>query len=257
MRRLALSVGIVALLLLGTAEADTVSGGNVRVSFRGWISPETLPRSEAAPIALHVAGTVTPVGGLRPASLERVTVEINRHAVATTRGLPTCPWKQLLSTTTKRALEICSDALIGTGHFSSHIDIPDQAPFPAKGRMLAFNSRRNGKVTVAAHVFGRDPVPTSEVLPMTFSRRGQGSFGPIVSLEMPEIGNEWGYVSGFDITLSREYRYRGRTMSVISASCPAPAGIHKAPFKAARGVYELADGSTLTRTLSGSCQVAG
>jgi hypothetical protein len=92
---------------------------------------------------------------------------------------------------------------------------------------------------------------------MTFSRHGQGAFGPIISVEMPKIGNEWGYVSGFDITLKRHYRYRGRSMSVISASCPAPAGIHKAPFKAARGIYELADGSTLTRTLSGSCEVAG
>ena len=174
-------------------------------------------------------------------------MEINRHAVVTTRGLPTCPWRRLLSTTSRQALEICRDALIGTGHFTSHIDIPEQAPFPAAGRMLAFNSRRNGKPAVAAHVYGRDPVPTSEVLPMTFSRRGQGSFGPIVSVEMPKIGNEWGYVTGFDLTLKRRYRYRGRAMSVISASCPAPAGIREAPFKAARGTYELAGGSTLTR----------
>ena len=96
MKRLALVGGIVALSLLGTAQAEVVSGGNVRVSFRGWISPEALPRSEAAPIALHVAGTVEPVGGQRPASLEGVTVEINRHAVLTTRGLPTCPWRRLL-----------------------------------------------------------------------------------------------------------------------------------------------------------------
>jgi hypothetical protein len=256
MRRLALFVGIVALSLLGSAQADVVSGGNVRVSFRGWISPEALPRGEAAPIALHVAGTVTPVGGQRPASLARVTVEVNRHAVATTRGLPTCPWRRLQSRTSKQALQLCGDALIGTGHFTSHIDIPEQAPFPAVGRMLAFNSRRNGKPAVAAHVYGKNPVPTSEVLPMTFSRRGQGAFGPIVSVEMPKIGNEWGYVSGFDLTLERRYRYHGRAMSVISASCPAPAGVREAPFKAARGIYELADGSTLTRTLSGSCQVA-
>jgi len=81
-------------------------------------------------------------------------------------------------------------------------------------------------------------VPTSEVLPMTFSRHGQGNFGPIVSVAMPNIGNEWGYVSGFDLTLKRRYRYRGRAMSVISASCPAPKDVHVAPFKAARGTFE-------------------
>src|SRR6478735_6362495 len=187
MRRLALLVGIVALSLLGSAQADIVSGGNVRISFDGWISPEALPRSETAPIALHVAGTVEPVGDGRPASLERVTVEVNRNAVFTTRGLPTCPWRRLKAVRSDRALEICGDALIGTGHFTSHIDIPEQAPFPAVGRLLAFNSRKSGKPAIAAHVFGRDPVPTSEVLRMTLSRRGQGAFGPIVTVEMPKI----------------------------------------------------------------------
>jgi len=254
-RRTGLLIGIALLALLGVAQADVITGGNVRVSFRGWISPKTLPRSESAPIALHVAGTVTPVNGQRPAALKRVTVEVNRHAVATTRGLPTCPWRRLLATTTHQALEVCRDSLIGTGHFSSHIDIPDQAPFPAEGRMLAFKSRLDGRPAVAAHVYGTDPVPTVEVLPMTFTRHGQGSFGPIVSVEMPDIGNEWGYVNAFDLTLKRRYRYQGRSMSVISASCPAPADIDEAPFKAARGIFELADGSTLTRVVSGSCKV--
>jgi hypothetical protein len=257
MKRILLLAGVAALGLLGVAQGDIVSGGNVRVSFRGWISPETLPRSGAAPIALHVAGTVTPLDGQRPAALERVTVEINRHAFATTRGLPTCPWPKLRSTTSARALEICRDALIGTGHFSSHIDIPEQAPFPAEGRLLAFNTRRNGKPAVAAHVYGKDPVPTSEVLPMTFARHGQGNFGPLVSIEMPNIGNEWGYVTGFDLTLERSYRYRGRPMSVISATCPAPADVREVPFKAARGTFELAGGSTLTRTVNGTCRVRG
>ena len=45
-------------------------------------------------------------------------------------------------------------------------------------------------------------------------------------------------------------------MSVISASCPAPPGIREAPFKAARGTYELGDGTTLTRTFSDTCKVA-
>lgn len=246
------------LSLLGVAQADVVSGGNVNVSFRGWINPQVLPRTEAAPITLHVAGTVEPLPGQRPVALERVTIELNRYGVITTRGLPTCPWKSLLSTNSEHALAICRDALIGTGHFTSHIDIPEQAPFPASGRLLAFNTRLHGRPAVAAHVFGKDPAPTSEVLPMTFTRTGpaSGPFGPKLTVEMPNIGDEWGYVTGFDLTLDRRYRYRGRAMSVVSASCPAPAGVSRAPFKAARGTYELADGSTLTRTLSGSCEVA-
>jgi hypothetical protein len=253
-RRAALLIGIALLLLIGVAQADVISGGNVRVSFRGWISPETLPRSEAAPITLHVAGRISPVAGRRPEALEQVTIEVNRHAVATTRGLPVCPWDRLVSENSRRALAICGDSLIGTGHFSSHIDIPEQAPFPAEGRMLAFKSERNGRPALAAHIFGLNPVPTSEVLPMTFRRRGEGNFGPIVTVKMPDIGNEWGYVNGFDLTLKRRYRYRGRMLSVISATCPAPDGLDEVPFRAARGVFELADGSTFTRVVDGSCK---
>lgn len=242
--------------LLAVAQADVVSGGDVRVSFQASINPKKLPRRGAAPIALHVAARVTPLEGRRPEALRRVTVEVNRHAVATTRGLPRCPWHELLSLSSRRALKVCGDSLIGTGHFSSHIDIPAQAPFPAQGRLLAFNSIRHGRPAVAAHVFGIDPAPISEVLPMTFSRRGQGNFGPIVTVQMPNIGNDWGYVNGFDLTLKRTWRYRGRRMSVISASCPAPPDIQVVPFKAARGVFEMSDGSSLTRIVGGRCRAA-
>ena len=256
MKRILVLAGIAALGLLGVAQGDIVSGGNVRVSFRGWISPEALPRSEAAPIALHVAGTVEPIGGRRPAALEEVTVEINRHGIVDTHGLPTCPWKRLQSTSTRQAMAVCGDALVGTGHFTSHVDIPEQAPFPASGRMLAFNAMLHGHPSLVAHVYGVDPVPTSQVLPMPYRKTGEGAFGSTLTVEMPKIGSEWGYVTGFDLTLERRYSYRGRTRSVLSATCPAPEGVHEAPFKAARGIYELADGTSLTRTLNGSCKVA-
>jgi hypothetical protein len=90
-RRIGLLIGIALLSLLGVAQADVITGGNVRVSFRGWISPKTLPRSDSAPIALHVAGTVTPVNGQRPAALKRITVEVNRHAVPPRAGCRPVP----------------------------------------------------------------------------------------------------------------------------------------------------------------------
>jgi hypothetical protein len=252
----ALLVAAISLLGVALAGAEVIGGDNVRVTFRASITPRTLPRTGSAPIALHVSAKVTPVGGRRPEALRKVTVEVNRHAVATTRGLPFCPWSRLISENSKRALAICGDSLIGTGHFSSHIDIPEQAPFPAEGRMLAFKSERNGKPAIAVHVYGRSPVPTSEVLPMTFSRRGEGNFGPIVTVPMPDVGNDWGYVSGFDLTLKRRYAYRGRQMSVLSANCPAPPGLDVVPFRAARGVFDLGDGSRLTRVVGATCKAA-
>lgn len=253
----AISIALLAVVAaVAVAQAGVVSGGNVRVSFRGWIAPKSLPRRDAAPIALHFAGRVVPVGDRRPESLVRVRVEINRNGVVTTKGLPSCPLDRLRTTSTSQALAICRHALVGSGHFRSHIDIPDQAPFPAVGRVLAFNARRHGRSTIVAHVFGTDPAPISQLLPMSIRRERHGSFGSSLTVRMPRVGPDWGFVTGFDLTLKRRlYRYRGRVRSLLSASCPAPRGVRRVPFTAARGTYLLAGGRTLTRTLAGTCEV--
>jgi hypothetical protein len=74
---------------------------------------------------------------------------------------------------------------------------------------------------------------------------------------MPKIDDEWGYVTGFDLTMHRRYRYRGRELSLVTAFCPAPPDVHRVPFMAARGTFDLADGQTITRTVSGTCTATG
>ena len=70
MRRTTLLIGVAFCSLFGVAQAEIISGGNVRVSFRGGVRPETLPRSTAAPIALHLAGTITAIEGMSLANVE-------------------------------------------------------------------------------------------------------------------------------------------------------------------------------------------
>ncbi len=246
-----------ALALLSGAEASVVTGGNVRVAFRGWVTPRALPRTAQVPVALHVSGSVTPVGNGRPAGLRRVTIAINRHGSISTRGLPICPRNRLRSRTTEQALAICGKALVGMGHFRAHIDIPEATPFPSSGRLLAFSTTYHGHRALVGQVFGTNPVPISQVLPMSLKRSSDGQFGPTISVTMPEFSNDWGYVTGFDLTLERDYRYRGRTRSFLEASCPAPKGVEEAPFKAARGTFYMNEGLPLTRVISGSCEVGG
>lgn len=243
--------------LAALAAAEVVSGGNVRVSFRGWITPRKLPRTGSAPVALHLAGALRPIGGRRPATLERVKVEINRHGTISTRGLPPCPRGRLLGTTTVQALASCRDSLVGTGHFTAHVEIPEEAPFPSVGRMLAFTTISHGHRALVAQVYGTHPLPISQVLPISLARHGSGGFGATMSVAMPKVHGEWGYVTGFDMTFRRRYRYRGRQRSFLAASCPAPSGIAEAPFRAARGTYYLSGGRVLTRVVSGSCRVGG
>ena len=184
-----------------------------------------------------------------------MTIEINRHARISTAGLPVCALGSIEASTTAQALVTCRDSLVGTGIFTAHIEIPEQAPFPARGRMLAFNAVSHGRHVILAHVFGRQPLPTGQVLTLTFQRPERGTFGTVLSLKLPELAADWGHVTGFELDLHRRYRFRNRWRSVISASCPAPRGFDFAPFPAARGTYYLSDGRVINRLVSGRCQV--
>jgi hypothetical protein len=250
-------VVVAAILGTGIASATLFAGANVRVSFQAWLTPTALPRSGAAPVTLHLRGRLRTTDGNQPPQLDRVTVELNRNGKLSTHGLPACPKRRILSTTTKQALRLCHGALVGHGRFTAHISIPTQPPFPAQGRVLAFSSMRHGRRVMLAHIYGTTPVPTTRVLEMGASRAGGGTFGPRFSVPMPQVAEDWGYVTGFDLTLHRLYRYKGRVHSLISAACPAPAGFKAAVFTVAKGTYYLADGRRLSRVLDGSCRVSG
>lgn len=240
----------------GVADAAVFGGANVRATFRGWLEPRALPRSEDAPVALHLRGSLRTSDGKAPPPLRSMTIEINRHGRVSNRGLPICRRGSVLARTTREALRACRDSLVGEGRFRAHVAIPTQAPFPARGRVLAFNSRRRGRPAILAHVFGRDPVPTSSVMTLRI-RRGDGAFGTALTMTLPNVGDDWGRVTGFSLNLHRRYSYRGRAHSLIEASCPAPKGFDGAVYKAAKGTYRLADGRTITRILTGSCRVSG
>jgi hypothetical protein len=241
---------------LATARAEIVTGDNIQVNFQTSISPKALPRHSEAPVSLRVDGKISPLGPGTPAGLSRVVIQVNRHASFTTRGLPRCRPKKLRGTSSRRALAVCGDALIGSGFITSHIDFPGNAPFPAKGRVLAFNSTKDGHQALAVHVFGREPASISTVLSGALVPRGpsRGQYGPRVVIDIPEVEEGWGYVDGFGLTFHRRFRYRGEETSVVSATCPAPADLREVPFKAARGVFELTDGQVLTRSVGGSCR---
>jgi hypothetical protein len=247
---------LAALTLSSTSgRAEIFPGPNVRASFHGWLTPHVLPRTHTAPVALHMAGELHAIEGREPPQLERVSISINREGKLFTTGLPLCSRRSIKATTTEQALAACRSALIGTGRFSAHIAIPYQAPFPARGKLLAFNSILHGRRVILAHIYGTEPVPTSQVLVLNIQRRPSATFGITLSARMPSFAVNWGYATGFRLTLHRLYSYRGREHSLISAGCPAPRGFGGASFLAAKGTYYLADGHRITRFLYGSCRV--
>lgn len=253
---LALLAMLITLAVLAlSAHADQVSGDKVRIGFHASIRPKALPRTHAIPVSLRVTARVHPLGEKNPAALRELTIQINRHAILNTRGLPRCPLRKLRGATTEEALTNCGSALLGRGYFTSHIEIPEQAPFPAFGRALAFNAARDNHPLLAIHIFGRRPAPIVTVLAAPLRRSGpsNGPFGPSFTVKMPRIGDDWGYVSGFGLTFHRRYRYGGQERSVLRASCPAPPDLRVVPFTAVRGSFALNDGNVLTRTLEDTC----
>jgi hypothetical protein len=246
-----------AILATGIAQAGIFGGANVRASFEGRLTPRALPRAGSVPVSLRMEGALISTNGHEPPQLQRLAIAINRHGTVSTHGLPVCRVGSIEATTTTQALGACREALVGTGRFTAHIAIPTQAPFPAHGRMLAFNSVLHGRRVILAHIYGTDPVPTSRVLVMTYQRRRPGTFGTVLSMQMPNLTVNWGYATSFRLTLHRLYTYRGRPRSFISASCPAPRGLGVALFTAAKGTYYLTDGRRLSRVLDGTCTVRG
>ena len=93
------------------------------------------------------------------------------------------------------------------------------------------------------------------VLPLTISHNGKGQFGTVLAAKIPTLAGGLGSVTEIDLTIGRNYTYRGQPRSFISASCPAPAGFPGAIFSLARGSFYFADGKKLDTTLARDCHV--
>jgi hypothetical protein len=253
-KRAVLFALLLALLLAVPALGEVIQRGGVRVSVSGHLAPRRLPRHRVVPVAVTIGGRIAPAeGGVLP-QLRRLAIAINGHGLLDRVGLPLCRRVDIQPASTRDARLSCGPALIGTGSFSSDVRLPDQSPFPSRGRVLAFNGRYRGHPAILAHIYGTVPTPTSYVLPFLI-QRGHGAYGTLLTASLPDVTGDWGFVTGLRLTLSRRFRYRGRPRSYLSASCPAPSGVSIAPFPLARTTFAFAGGLRLTQALSRSCTV--
>ncbi len=236
--------------------SDVVQRGPVRVSFDGKITPSALPRHGLAPVGIAFETKIAAVSGGTPPQLRRISIAINRNGRFSSRGLPVCRLREIQPSTTGGALAACSGSLVGEGHFSANVQLPEQSPFPSAGKVLVFNSRLHGKPALLAHIYGTEPAPTSNVLPFAI-RDTNGTYGTILEAALPQATGNWGYVTGLRMTLKRRFSYRGKARSFLSAGCPAPAGFPGAVFPLARTSFDFAGGMSLVSVLSKNCTAKG
>ena len=248
-------LAIVGLLGAGLARAEFAQDGNVRISFTSDFSPHSLPRERLAPVTIDVRGAIGTTDGTHPPAVRKIEIAINRHGKLTTRGLPACSGPLLQATSTETALSRCRQALVGRGRFAANVDFSNTDPVFATGTMLAFYGHSNGKRAILLHLYATKPVQTTFVLPLTISNRGNQLFGTVLSARVPTLAGGLGSVTKIDLTVGRNYTYRGQRRSFISASCPAPAGFPGAVFSLARGSFYFAGGKKIQATLARDCRV--
>jgi len=256
MRRAATGVGLVlvavAMVHAGRSDAELAASGTLRVSFAGEMRPRTLPRKQVGPISVRIAGRVFTTDQSDPPSLKTIEIALNREGRIDPRSLPSCTIEQIQPASTETALRACGPAKVGAGTFSAAVAIPEQAPFPSRGAVTAFNGRENGRPVILLHIFGAEPVPTSLTVPLRFGS-ARGHFGAVLRGALPSVDSNIGFVTG--ISLRLDGGRRGRPY--LAASCPAPDGFPGAVFPLMRAAFGFAGGKTLQSTLIRTCRASG
>jgi hypothetical protein len=257
-RRLVPALAIAALAILGaaSASAELTQRGNLFVRFDGGISPRTLPRHDLAPISVRVEGTIRVPRGGYPRALRKIEVAVNRAGKLNAVGLPRCRRARLEGATPSEALAACGTALVGSGGVVGRASLADdQARTELRAEVLLFNSVDDGRPTVLAHAYQAQPVPISRVFAFRIRRPAKGTFGTVLTGDLPESLNRNGYLKSIFLNLERRYRFRGKERSYLSAACSAPAGFSVATFPFGRASMTFEDGRTLSSTLVRSCRV--
>lgn len=247
-------VAVVFALGASLADAELTARGDLFVTFSGGIEPNALPRDARAPISVQIAGTIRTLSGERPPALRRISIAINRGGRLDAHGLPVCRQSEIEPSTDREALSRCGPALVGGGSYVADVAFPEQSAFPSHGRILAFNAIVDGQRAILAHVYGAKPAPVTRIIVFHIRESG-GTFGTVLTGSLPASLNRWGYLKRISLDLHRNFIYRGRPRSYLSAACDAPTGFPGAVFPFAHASMTFADGRTLSSILTRSCKV--
>jgi hypothetical protein len=259
MRLAAFPMAAVVLLALfsgSRAGAERSQEGDLIAVFGGRLSPNALPRESRAPVAVRVAGEVRSAAGDfgQLPQLRRIEVAVNSQGRVSFRGLPSCAVGSIQPATEAEARNRCKRAIVGSGHITVQARLPNQKPFFVEASLLVFNGpRRDGRKLLLAQAYARKP-PGAFVLSFVI-RRQRGLFGTTLSTTLPRQAQSWAYISRFEMTLRRTYRYRGARHSFVSAACSAPEGFGSAVFPFARATYAFSDGRRLVTSIARRCTV--
>jgi hypothetical protein len=258
-RRIVISAAALAaaLVLATVATGAVIQQANLRITVLSQILPYKLPRQGTAPIAVFISGHVGTPDGSIPPQLQAMSVKVNRHGLLQSEGLPRCTLPEIEAVSSEQALSNCADALVGSGRFWATIVLPDQRPYPTRGKLLVFNGKSKGKPALFAHIYTTNPFATSFVIAFTIKRISKGPYGTELSASLPQALGSWGFVDRIKLTLRRKYSYRGGQRSYFNAGCPAPEGTNRTSFPLALASFYFAGQKPIALGVQKSCGVVG
>ncbi|HEY2052626.1 MAG TPA: hypothetical protein VGH14_01685 [Solirubrobacterales bacterium] len=246
-----------AALQVPGAGGETVRQGSLQVSFGGSVAPRLLPRTGTTPIAVTIRGHVRTLAATPPPSLRRIAIEVNRLGVLDHRGLPACPLGRLRATSTETALDKCRASMVGEGRVSGVLVLPEQAPTPFGGRVVAFNGTLpDGRPGILAHLYTPRPAPLTFVLAFSIGR-AHGTYGTRLVATVPQKTRRTAHITSFSLRLHRTYAAEGERRSYLSAGCPAPEGFPSVSFPLVHTSYGFVGERTVSDTLVRTCRVGG
>lgn len=217
---IAVLCGVSATRIFAANHTTTIHVGNLILRAGGEISPQALPKNKLTPVTVRVHGSVATADGSHPPPALKVRDQVDRHFRIDSNGLPTCKLGRIEVTSPTNAMKACGSALIGKGHATAQVEFNEQLPFSATGPMLAFNGPRSGgHPEMFFYVYVAVPAPTALVAVAKVSK-DSGKYSYRISLAVPEVAHGSGSLTSFEMTLGREWTYKGRQHSYLEADCP-------------------------------------
>jgi hypothetical protein len=207
---------LIAVIVAGVATAEKpvkVKAGNLELTFNGGLTPKAVSKTKLTPVTLNISGKIRTLDGTHPPALNEVLFEADKNTGIEVKGLPVCTSAKLQSQDTKHAEAICRTAIIGSGQATAQIAFPEQAPIPAKTKIIAFNGGfKGGVTTIFIHAYLTVPTPAAIVSTVKIKKIHNGRYGLGSVTTIPKIAGGSGSVTDFNLTINKK--------GVILAKCP-------------------------------------
>jgi hypothetical protein len=238
-------------LAAGVNKPIKVIVGNLELTANGSFSPTKLPKNKLAPITINISGKIRTLNGEHPPAVQEVVIETDKNGTINAKGLATCTSGKLQAQTTDKARAACKASLVGEGNTSVEVAFPEQRPFIAKSKLLAFNGGvKGGTTTVFLHAYLSSPVSAAVVTAVKVSKVHNGRYGLKTVATVPKIAGGYGSPISFNLKAGRTFTYKGKKQSYLLAKCPDG-------HLNAKGYGTFSDGSRLAGSLIRSCTPKG